>query len=276
MLEIGKYHILRVLRETRVGCYLGDREGNEVLLPSKYVPSDTKAGDALSVFIYRDGEERLIATTQTPLVLLHHFALLRVKMITQIGAFLDWGLDKDLLVPFREQSERMITGNSYLVYLYQDEETGRLTASAQIKKFLSLPPDTVSEGDEVEIMAWEASPLGMKVIVNQQYYGLIFESELFAPLLPGDIRKAYILKIREGGKVDISLRQPGYASIAGEAAQLLEALQSNNGFLPLTDHADPEEIRTRLAMSKKSFKKAVGLLYKSRRIRLEADGIYLV
>ncbi|MFM8450253.1 MAG: S1 RNA-binding domain-containing protein [Haliscomenobacter sp.] len=276
MLEIGKYHILRVLRETRVGCYLGDREGNEVLLPSKYVPAGTKEGDSLSVFIYRDGEERLIATTQTPLVLLHHFARLQVKMITQIGAFLDWGLDKDLLVPFREQAERMVTGKSYLVYLYQDEETGRLTASAQIKKFLSLPPDTVSEGDEVEVMGWEASPLGMKVIVDQLYAGLIFESELFAPLLPGEIRKGYVLKVREEGKIDISLRKPGYASIEGEAAQLLEALQANAGFLPLTDHSDPEEIRSRLAMSKKSFKKAVGLLYKSRRIRLETDGIYLV
>lgn len=276
MLEVGKHHILRVLRETRVGCYLGDREGNEVLLPAKYVPQDTKAGDALSVFIYRDGEERLIATTQTPKVLLHHFGYLQVKMITQIGAFMDWGLEKDLFVPFREQPAKMITGRFYLVYLYQDAETGRLTASANLKRFLNQTPPDVKEGDEVELIAWEASPLGMKVIVNHQYAGLIFQSELFAPLQTGEVRKGYVLKVREDGKLDISLRKPGYASISDEAERILEYLNSHNGFLPLTDNSTPEEITAHLAMSKKSFKKAVGLLYKNKRIRLEADGIYIV
>lgn len=189
---------------------------------------------------------------------------------------MDWGLEKDLFVPFREQPAKMITGRFYLVYLYQDAETGRLTASANLKRFLNQTPPDVKEGDEVELIAWEASPLGMKVIVNHQYAGLIFQSELFAPLQTGEVRKGYVLKVREDGKLDISLRKPGYASISDEAERILEYLNSHNGFLPLTDNSTPEEITAHLAMSKKSFKKAVGLLYKNKRIRLEADGIYIV
>jgi predicted RNA-binding protein (virulence factor B family) len=275
MLEIGKYHILRVLRLTRVGGYLGDREGNEVLLPVKYTPEGTEVGDALSVFVYRDGEERLVATTLEPKILLHHFACLRVNSVSKFGAFLDWGLEKDLLVPFREQPRHMEEGKSYVVYLYQDEASGRLVASANVRRYLEPAGSGVRPGDEVSVMAWEASPLGMKVIVNQRYQGLVFQSALFGTFSIGETRPGFVYKVREDGKLDISLKKPGHAAIGTEAELLLEKLKTQNGFLALTDHSSPEEISRQLGMSKKSFKKAVGLLYKNRQVRLEKDGVYL-
>jgi len=275
MLEIGKYHILRVLRLTRVGGYLGDREGHEVLLPTKYVPEGTEVGDALSVFVYRDGEERLVATTLEPKILLHHFACLRVSSVSTFGAFLDWGLEKDLFVPFREQPRPMEEGRSYVVYLYQDETSGRLVASANVRRYLEPAGPGIRPGDEVAVMAWEASPLGMKVIVNQRYPGLVFQSALFGVFPIGETRPGFVSKVREDGKLDISLKKPGYAAIGAEAELLLEKLKIQNGFLALTDDSSPEEISQQLGMSKKSFKKAVGLLYKNRQVRLEKDGIYL-
>ncbi len=275
MIQIGKYHILRVLRLTRPGAILGDQAGNEVLLPSNSVPQGLQARDAIRVFIYRDGEERLIATTKNPLIGLHQFAYLQVNAVSEHGAFLDWGLEKDLFVPFREQPGGMEKGRFYWVYLYRDETTDRLVASARVKRFLQNEILTVKEGEEVDVMAWEPSPLGMKVIINHQHAGLVYQSELFSPFPPGEHRKGYISQIRPGNKIDVQLRKPGYASIEDEAARLLEEIRAKGGFLPLHDHSAPEDIQRHLSMSKKSFKKAAGLLYKRQLIRLAPEGIYL-
>ena len=275
MIQIGKYHILRVLRLTRPGAYLGDQAGNEVLLPSSSLPEGLQVNGSIRVFIYRDGEERLIATTRDPLIALHQFAYLRVNDVSAHGAFLDWGLEKELFVPFREQPHGMEKGHFYWVYLYRDETTDRLVASARVKRFLQNETLTVQEGDEVDVLAWEPSPLGMKVIINHQHAGLVYQSELFGPFPPGEHRKGYVSRVRPGNKIDIQLRKPGYASIEDEAARLMEALQAHRGFLPLSDHSSPEDIQRQLSMSKKSFKKAVGLLYKQQLIRLDPEGIYL-
>lgn len=275
MIEIGKYNTLEVLRETRIGLYLGGRGDEEILLPGMQVPEGVSVGDQLEVFIYRDSEDRLIATTQKPKVTLHEFAYLTVRAVDRNGAFLDWGLEKDLLVPFREQRRKMRAGEAYLVYLYLDDLTQRLVASAKLKRFLDNQTLTVRHGEEVEVLIWEPTDLGMKVIVNRRHLGLIYHDELFARVQPGEIRKGYIKKIREDNKIDVTLQRPGYQKIEPNAEKILARLRANEGFLPLTDKSAPEEIKQRLEMSKKTFKKAVGLLYKERLVRLEPDGIYL-
>ena len=275
MIQIGQYNTLSVFRKTSVGFYLGDEEGQEVLLPAKYAPPGLDRGQSLSVFVYKDSEDRLIATTLQPKITLNHFALLRVNMLSPVGAFLDWGLEKDLLVPFREQPERMEEGKSYLVYLYLDESTDRLVASGKLNRFLSNDGLTVQEGEEVEVLFWRPTNMGYTVIVNNRHKGLIYSSELYGPVPPGSVRTGYIAKIREGNKLDVQLRKPGYASIEPSAEKILEQLKKRKGFLPLTDNSPPEDIARLLDMSKKTFKKSVGLLYKQRLIRLEPDGIYL-
>ena len=276
MIEIGKYNTLEVLREKSVGLYLGDGEGQDVLLPGLYVPEKTKVGDQLEVFIYKDSEDRLIATTKKPKVTLHQFALLTVKMVDSNGAFLDWGLEKDLLVPYSEQLNKMRPGHSYLVYLYLDELTQRLVASAKLMRFLSNQELSVQYGQEVEVLIWEPTDIGWRVIIDQKHVGLIYSDELFARVKPGDTRTGYIKKIREDNKIDVSLQRPGYQKVEPNAEKILIALKSAGGFLPLTDTSAPEEIKSRLEMSKKTFKKALGALYKQRLVRLAEDGVYLV
>ncbi len=275
LIRLGEYNTLTVSRKTPQGLYLGDPEVEEVLLPWKYAPANTLLDTTLRVFVYLDSEDRLIATTLEPKITLHRFALLEVKDVTQHGAFLDWGLDKDLFVPFREQSRKMEKGQHCLVYLYLDEESERLAASSRLNRFLSNTELSVKEGEEVEAIMWEPTELGMKVIVNQQHKGLIYHNELHAQVRTGDIRRAYIRRIREENKLDVALQPTGYKSVVTGAGKLLQTLRDRGGYLPLTDHSDPAEISKLLEMSKKTFKKAVGALYKERIIRLEANGIYL-
>ncbi len=275
LIHVGEYNTLTVSRKTPQGLYLGDPEVEEVLLPWKYAPANTLPDTTLRVFVYLDSEDRLIATTQEPKITLHRFALLEVKDVTQHGAFLDWGLDKDLFVPFREQSRKMEKGQHCLVYLYLDEESERLAASSRLNRFLSNTELSVKEGEEVEAIMWEPTELGMKVIVNQQHKGLIYHNELHAQVRVGDVRRAYIRRIREENKLDVALQPTGYKSVVTGAGKLLQTLRDHGGYLPLTDNSDPAEISKLLEMSKKTFKKAVGALYKERIIRLEANGIYL-
>lgn len=275
MINIGQYNALRVTRKTAQGLYLGDEEIEEVLLPWKYAPQETSISDELRVFVYLDSEDRMIATTLEPKITLHRFAYLPVKAVTQHGAFLDWGLEKDLFVPFREQRQKMIVGKSYLVYLYLDEDSERLAASSRLNRFLSNKELTVKEGDEVEVLIWEPSDLGMNVIINQQHKGLIYFNELHAQLQTGDVRRGYISKIREDNKLDVVLQKPGYENIEPNVEKILQKLRERGGYLPLTDKSEPHEIAKLLEMSKKTFKKAIGLLYKQRLIHLEDDGIYL-
>lgn len=276
MLFIGKYNTLTILRRTSVGLFLGDVEGEEVLLPNKYVTDDMEVDDDIRVFVYNDSEDRPVATTETPKVIRNEFAFLQVKDVNEYGAFLDWGLEKDLFVPYREQNGTMRVGEWHLVYLYLDRKTSRLSASAKVAKFLDNSRLIVDEGDEVDIIIWERTDLGYNVIVNQFHKGLIYENELFRQVSIGDQLKAYVKRVREENKLDISLEKQGYESVEPNAERILEALKKEGGYLNLSDNSAPEEIRRRLEMSKKTFKKAIGGLYKRGLIQIQDQGIRLI
>ena len=276
MLEIGKQQTLEVIRDTAPGLFLSDSEGNEILLPGKYIPEGTKPGDLIDVFIYKDSEDRLVATTLTPLIALHQFAYLNVAEVNNYGAFLDWGLDKHLFVPFRGQGKKMMSGKSYLVYMYLDEQTQRLVASGKISHYVDNTQLTVKEGEEVDIIVWEPTDIGIKVIINQKHHGLVYDNEVFTPLWPGDMRKGYIRQIREDNKIDVLMQKPGYEQIEPESQKVLDLLVSSGGTLHLHDKSEPEEIYRQLGMSKKSFKKAIGLLYRKKKIVILEDGIQLI
>ncbi|HEX8563385.1 MAG TPA: S1-like domain-containing RNA-binding protein [Flavobacterium sp.] len=278
MIEIGKYNTLTILRDTKVGLFLGNgNEAEDVLLPNKYVPQDFKIGDELTVFIYLDHEERPVATTLEPYILLNEFALLRVNYVNQVGAFLDWGLEKDILVPFREQARPMEKGKRYLVYLYLDEKTNRLVASSKINQFLSNDNLTVEKGEEVDLIVSHITDLGINVIINGKHKGLLYKDEVYDDAVrTGDHARGYIKTIRPDNKIDVSLQKPGYESVEPNAERVLDELQASRGFLRLNDNSHPEDIKTVLKMSKKTFKKAIGLLYKEKLIEIKDDGIYLI
>lgn len=276
MLFIGKYNYLTIERVTSVGMFLSDVEGEEVLLPNQYITDDMQVGDQIKVFVYLDSEDRPVATTQTPKIIRNEFAFLEVKDVSEYGAFLDWGLIKDLFVPFREQPKPMEIGEWHVVFLYLDQKTQRLLASAKIDKFLETDRLTVSEGEEVDVLVWQKTDLGYNVVVNQYHKGLIYANEVFQPLEIGDSLKGYVKKIREENKLDISLQKTGYEVVEPVAKQILEELQKGKGFLNLSDNSSPEDIYKRLKISKKVFKKAIGGLYKQGIIRITDEGIYLV
>ena len=261
-----------------MGLYLGDEEEEEdVLLPNKYCPERFEIGEKINVFVYRDYEERKIATNLQPKILLHQFALLRVTSVSNVGAFLDWGLEKELLVPFREQRKKMEVGRWYIVFLELDKVTDRLYATNKIEKRLQNKTLTVQEGDAVDVLVMKKTDLGYSVIVNQQHEGLIFESDIFTTLNIGDTVKGYVKQIRENNKIDVSLRPVGYKQFIDiDSESICKKLTENKGFLPFTDKSSPEDIYANFGMSKKAFKKAVGNLYKQKQIRIESTGIYLV
>lgn len=275
MIPVGQHQELTILRHTTVGLYLGDDAGDEdVLLPNKYCPEKFTLGDKLRVFVYRDYEERKIATNLMPKILMHQFAFLRVTSVSNIGAFMDWGLEKELLVPFREQRKKMEEGRWYLVYLDLDDETDRLYATNKIEKRLQNHTLTAKEGDAVEIMIMKKTDLGFSVIVNQQHEGLIFESDIFSKLNIGDKLKGYVKKIREDNKLDIQLQPIGFENFNDPNCEMiLRRLVVNDGFLAISDKSSPEEIYDQFGISKKAYKKAIGTLYKQRKITLEPDGI---
>lgn len=276
MLFIGKYNHLTIARSTDFGFFLEDIQGEEVLLPNRYVTDDMHVGDSIKVFVYNDSEDRPVATTETPYLVRNEFALLEVKDVTSHGAFLDWGLLKDLFVPFREQPYPMQVGEKYIVFLYLDHTTSRLLASAKVNKFLDNERLTVAEGDEVDLLVWERTDLGYNVIVNQFHKGLIYHNEIFKNIQVGDHRKGFVKKIREENKLDISLEKPGIERFEPLIERILSQLKENKGYLPLHDGSSPEAIYNRLEMSKKNFKKSIGNLYKKGVIKMEEDGIRLV
>jgi len=275
-MEIGRYNTLELLRITSVGAFLGDEQGNDVLLPTKWIPEGAVVGDRLEVFVYTDSEDRPIATTLTPNACVNEFGFMRVNQVNDVGAFLDWGIEKDLFVPFREQRLKMEEGRSYVVYLYFDIATGRVAASNRTSRFLDNDTLTLKEGDAVDLLVFARTDLGYKVIVNHIHSGIIYANEVIRPLNVGEKHNGYIRKVREDNKLDISLQPIGYAAVEPNGQVILDQLKQSKGFLPYTDKADPEIIRQRLGMSKKVFKKAVGLLYRERRITIEDDGIRLV
>ncbi|WDF62117.1 S1-like domain-containing RNA-binding protein [Flavobacterium sp. KACC 22758] len=282
MLEIGKYNTLTILRDTKVGLFLGkpeiDPEGNyDVLLPNKYVPNEFEIGEELVVFVYLDHEQRPVATTLEPYIFLNEFALLRVNYINQVGAFMDWGMEKDILVPFKEQARPMEKGKRYLVYLYLDEKTNRLVASSKTNQFLNNDHLTVEKGEEVDLIVSHITELGINVIINEKHKGLLYKDEVYDDSIrTGDRMRGYIKNIRPDNKIDVALQVQGYQSIEPNAEKILDELRANRGFLRLNDDSHPEDIKTVLKMSKKTFKKAIGALYKEKLIEIKEDGIYLV
>lgn len=276
MLHLGQYNELQLLRFTSVGAYLGDDDGNDVLLPNKYLKQEFEIGQKLNVFLYLDHDERIVATTEQPLIELHSFAYLKVVETTHIGAFLDWGLIKHLFCPFKEQNVKMEEGKYYLIYLYIDDATQRLVATAKIKKHIEREHIVVTEGQEVDLLICDKTDLGQNVIVNDTYGGLIFNSYITKKIYRGDKMKGYILKIREDGKLDISLEKPGYKKIDPASQTLLDLLKEHEGVLYLSDKSDPEDIREIAGMSKKTFKQAVGNLYKNKQILIHPNSIELI
>ncbi len=276
MIELGNYNKLTVLRSTSVGIFLGDNEGTEVLLPNKYVPEEVQLDMELEVFCYLDHSERPIATTQRPKIVRNGFAYLEVAQVSSHGAFMDWGLEKHLLVPFREQAQRMETGKKYVVHCYLDEKSFRLTGSSRINKFISNEDASYEANTEVDLLVSRKTPLGWEVIINNKHKGLLFESDVFGALDVGMTLKGYVKNSREDHKIDVSLQPLGAKMLEPTANLILQKLNENNGFLPLHDKSDPEEIKKVLQLSKKAFKKGVGVLYRERKIELTKEGIKLI
>lgn len=275
MINLGQYNTLTILRDTDPGLFLGDDEDGEILLPNRYVPEAFEIGDSLNVFAYLDNEERPVATTDKPYIIRDDFALLRCNQVTNFGAFLDWGLVKELFCPFKEQAFKMKAGGWYLVHCYLDDETQRLVASSKTNRFLDNKVLTVNQFDEVDLIVSHPSEIGMNVIVNKQHIGLIYKDDIFKDIEVGDKLKGIIKKVRHDNKLDISLSQIGYRNIEPNAQIILNELKDNDGFLNLHDKSEPGAIKEMLQMSKKSFKKAIGTLYKNRQIEIKEDGIYL-
>lgn len=274
-MKLGEINKLKILRETSVGLFLGDEYGNDVLLPNKFVPREYQLDDLLNVFIFRDSDNRITATTQTPKILLNEFAYLEVKANTEVGSFVDWGLDKQLLVPFREQKVPLELGKKYIVHLYLDSKSDRLVATTHVHKFLEETAEGLADGDAVDILFNEKTTLGWNVIVNNRFKGLVYADDVFKEVRFGYRQKAYVKKLRHDGKLDITLQKQGYAVVEPNADKILKLLRVTGGFLNLNDNSDPEEIKARLQMSKKVFKKAIGSLYKEKIISLEPNGIKL-
>jgi predicted RNA-binding protein (virulence factor B family) len=275
MLQIGVYHTLKIDRETKVGLFLTNGK-DDVLLPNKYVPNDFTIGEDLTVFVYLDHEERPVATTLKPFISLNSFAVLKVSYINKFGAFLNWGMEKDLFAPFKEQARPMEKDKRYIVTMYLDKQTGRLAASSKINQFLDKEPLDIEVGQEVDLMVSHITEIGINVIINGKFRGLAYQNEVFETVSPGYKTKGYIKTIRPDGKIDVSFQKQGFEAIDDSVQQVLEALKQNDGVLRLNDNSHPEEIKSVLKMSKKTFKKAIGSLYKQKLIDINNEGIQLV
>ncbi len=275
---IGKNVNLEVLRSTEIGLFLDteDRNYNGILLPKRYVPAGIEVGDFMDVFIYRDSEDRIIATRLDPYIRVGEFAYLNVNKVESYGAFLDWGLPKDLFVPISQQRALMVNDGYYLVYAYLDKQTDRIAATAKVHRHLQNEAEDLEVGQEVDLLICDETDLGVRVIVNNKFWGLVFHNEIFQQLEEGQKTIGYVKGIRqEDNKIDITLKKQGMAEVTDARSQIIEALYDANGFLPLNDKSAPELIYEELEMSKKVFKKAIGNLYKDKMITIKRDGIHL-
>lgn len=275
-MRLGEYNQLIVNRQTDNGLYLIDPNNDEVLLPNRYVTDAIAIGDEIIVFVYKDSEDRLVATTETPKLLLHQFGVLEAKSITGIGAFFDWGLQKDLLVPFREQYSEVEIGKKYIVYLYLDETSDRLAGTTFVTRYLDKETITVEESEEIHALVYGETEIGYQLIVNNLHQGMIFKNEIVNPLQYAEEIVGYVRQIRSDGKLDISLQKIGHESIEPNADMILDYLGKNDGTLYLTDKSSPEDIYECFRISKKLFKKALGSLYKRKLISLQDDKILLL
>ena len=280
MLTLGDYNTLKIVKTVDFGLYLDGGEEGEILLPQRYVTNDMKIGQEITVFIYLDQEERPVATTEKPYAKVGEFVSLEVAWVNQFGAFLNWGLMKDIFCPFREQKKRMEQGQRHIVYIKVDEDSYRLMATAKVEKYLSAPTakdlPQLQHGAEVDILVWQKTDLGFKVIVNNKFQGLVFENQIFQPLHSGLKLKAYVDHVRQDGKIDIVLQPTGRQQTLDFAEQLLRYLYENEGYCNLGDKSPAELIYDRFQVSKKAYKKAIGDLYKRRLITIEDEGIRLV
>jgi len=275
MAQIGRINRLTVKRVRAYGAHLDGGESGDILLPKRYVPKDCRPGDTIEVFVFVEGQNRLRATTRKPYATVGQFASLRVKANTASGSFLDWGLEKDLLVPKREQQAALAEGKSYVVHVFLDEKTKRITASAKLDRFLNLRPPEYSEGEEVDLLICGRTDLGYKAIVNNSHWGMLFKSDVFGDLRIGRQLKGYIKKVRPDHKIDLLLQKPGYEKVDEISRLILKTIKKHGGRIKVTDKTPPEEIYALFGVSKKTFKKAIGALYKKRLVSLDADGIRL-
>jgi predicted RNA-binding protein (virulence factor B family) len=277
MAMIGKRNTLSIVRASAPGLYLDGGELGEILLPGRYIPRDLKPKDKLDVFVYRDSEDRLVATTETPLATVGEFAHLKVISVNRnIGAFLDWGLSKDLLLPFREQESPVRAGDSVIVHIGLDEKTNRIVASTRLNRHLSRDTPTYRNGQAVNLLIIGRTPLGYNAIIENAHRGLLYHDNLTAPILPGQKMKGFVRTVRPNGKIDLSLDASGYKRVAPLRDQIVQALEGSGGCLAFDDDSPPDEIRQKFGVSKKAFKQALGKLYKERRIRFKNPGIELL
>lgn len=276
MAVIGKLNKLRVIKELDFGIYLDGQEHGEILMPRRYVPENCKPEDIIEVFIYYDSDDRIIATTEKPFAMVGEFAFLEAISVNSVGAFLNWGLPKDLLVPFNEQNQKMVEGKSYLVYVFIDHESKRIAASAKLDKFLdNLPPD-YQPGQEVDLLIGDKTDMGYKAIINNTHWGILYQNEVFQQLTKGQKINGFIKKVREDEKIDLSLQKQGYENVTDLLQVFIDSLKNNDGFIPVTDKSPAETIYQLFGVSKKTYKKTVGTLYKNRIIAIEEDGIRLI
>ena len=277
MAILGKRNLLSIVRESAPGLYLDGGELGEILLPGRYIPADLKPKDKLDVFVYRDSEDRLVATTETPLAMVGEFACLQVISVNQhVGAFLDWGLAKDLLLPFREQEIPVRVGQQVVVYVCLDVKTNRILATARLNRHLNRDTPAYRSGQPVNFLITGKTPLGYNAIVENAHRGLLYQDNLAAPLAAGQKLKGFVRTVRSGGKIDLSLDASGYKRVAALTDQIVQALERNGGQMAFDDDSSPAAIRQTFGVSKKAFKQALGKLYKARRIRFQNPGIQLL
>ncbi|MCQ2974780.1 MAG: S1-like domain-containing RNA-binding protein [Bacteroidales bacterium] len=276
MIEIGYNNKMKVLRLSQNGAYLNGEDLGEILLPNKYVPENLQVDDNIDVFVYNDSEDRLVATTQTPYAHVNQFAWLECVQTTKVGAFLDWGLDKDLLLPFSEQKDKPSVGRKCFVYIYLDENTNRIVASQRLLRFMSDREPDYYEGERVEIFIHQRTELGYRVIVDNSHWGMIYNREMFRDVSSGQYTYGFVRKIRDDNRIDIMLEKSSAKVVDNTQDILYNKIKENGGFLPLTDKSSPEEIMRIFGISKKIFKKAVGHLYHERLIEITETGLKLV
>lgn len=274
MLEIGKYNDLTVESRVEFGLYLDSEEGR-ILLPQKYVPEDSRIGDTLKVFIYTDSEDRLIATTLNPYGILGDFIFLKAKDIAPFGTFMDWGLEKDLLVPKSEQQDRMVPGEKYLTKICFDDMTDRIYGTTKISANCDKNIEKLKKGQKVDLLIHSFTKIGIMAVINNRYYGMLYRTETYEDLSAGDTCTGYIMRLREDNKIDLTLKEPGYNSVKSSGERIVKILNKAGGFIPCHDKSSPEEIKKIFSMSKKEFKRAVGSLFKKGILSLKKDGIML-
>lgn len=276
MIKIGNYNALKVVKKVDFGFYVDGEEYGEILMPAKYAPDDLAIDDIVKVFVYRDSEDRLVATTERPFIEVGEVGLLRAKSVGSIGAFMEWGVLKDLLVPFREQAVPIEEGRSYVVYAYLDNVTKRIVGSTKLNKYIGNKAPRYNVGDEVQTVVAKQTDLGYKVVVDNLFWGMIFKNDIFDDIRVGDRIPAYVKLVRDDGKIDLQLRSSGGDRVFQLARRISGYLADKDGRMTITDSSAPEEIKATFQCSKKDFKKALGLLYKRGQVLLKEGEVVLV